>query len=114
MVSRRNEAVEIGCCKPFQAAADGYERAEGVCALVIGRQQERGSDPIFRSPPLADILGWSMNSNGGRAAATGLKNAANSNSVAARSISIVSPSATAQVRLIRNALACADVRPEDV
>ncbi len=81
-----------GRCKTFDAAADGYVRGEGCGILVLKRlaDAQRDGDPI-----LAVILGSAVNQDG-------------------RSNGLTAPNALAQQAVIREALADAGVRPEQV
>jgi myxalamid-type polyketide synthase MxaB len=81
-----------GRCKTFDAAANGYVRAEGCGVLVLKRLQDAlaASDNI-----LAVIRGSACNHNG-------------------RSSGLTVPSGPAQQALIREALANAGLKPADV
>ena len=78
-----------GRCKTFDAAADGYVRAEGCGVVVLKRESDarRDGDRV-----LAVIRGWAVNQNG-------------------RSSGLTAPSGPAQARVIREAFARASIDP---
>jgi acyl transferase domain-containing protein/acyl carrier protein len=79
-------------CKPFDASADGFVRSEGCGMIVLKRLADAraAGDPI-----LAVIRGSAVNSDG-------------------RSSGMTVPHGPAQERLIRAALANADLKPSDI
>jgi microcystin synthetase protein McyG len=81
-----------GRCKSFDQSADGYGRGEG-CGLVVAK---RLSDALaHRDPILALIRGSAVNQDG-------------------RSAGFTAPDLGAQERVIRAALAAADVDPDEI
>jgi acyl transferase domain-containing protein/SAM-dependent methyltransferase len=90
--SRAQMMARDGHCKTFDAAADGYVRAEG-CAVVI---LKRLSDALANGDPvLAVIRGSAVNQDG-------------------RSSGLTAPNGPAQEAVIRTALANAGVTAEQV
>jgi len=81
-----------GRCKPFDAAADGFGRAEGCGVLLLRRLSDALAD---RDPVLAVIRGTAVNQDGRRAGLT-------------------VPNGAAQRAVIRAALRDAGTGPEDV
>jgi acyl transferase domain-containing protein len=81
-----------GRCKTFDAAANGYGRGEGCGIVVLKRLSDAQAN---RDNILAVIRGSAINHDG-------------------VSSGLTVPSATAQVALIRHALANAQVAPDDV
>src|SRR5947209_1128439 len=81
-----------GHCKTFDAAADGYVRGEGVCAVVLKllSKAQADGDPVY-----AVIRGSAVNHDG-------------------RSGGLTVPSGRAQQLLIQDALATASVKPAQV
>ncbi len=81
-----------GRCKTFDASADGYARAEGCAALVLKRLDDAAAhgDPI-----LAVLPGTAINHDG-------------------RSSGITVPNGAAQQAVVRQALARAGVRPNEI
>jgi acyl transferase domain-containing protein len=81
-----------GACKTFDAAADGFVRAEGCAVIAL----KRLSDALAaRDPILAVIRGSAVNSDG-------------------RSSGLTVPNGLAQQAVIRKALANAGLEPADV
>lgn len=81
-----------GRCRTFDARANGYVRAEGAGMLVL----ERYSDAQRRSDRICALVrGSAVNQNG-------------------RTTSLTAPSLHAQVEVLRDALANARVKPEQV
>jgi acyl transferase domain-containing protein/acyl-CoA synthetase (AMP-forming)/AMP-acid ligase II/acyl carrier protein len=81
-----------GRCKTFDAAADGYVRAEGCGAVVLKRLSDARRD---RDHILALIRGSAVNQDG-------------------RTAGIAAPNASAQQAVIREALAQAGVAPHEL
>jgi phthiocerol/phenolphthiocerol synthesis type-I polyketide synthase C len=81
-----------GKCKTFDAAADGYVRGEGCGVVVL----KRLSDALADGDRIHAVLRGSAVNHGGR------------------SNGLFAPNAPAQERVIRQALAAADVQPEEV
>ncbi|MEV4126596.1 SDR family NAD(P)-dependent oxidoreductase [Nocardia sp. NPDC049707] len=81
-----------GRCKPFDAAADGYTRADGCTVVVLRRTADalRDGHRVY-----AEILGTAVGSDG-------------------RSNGLYAPSGRAQQDTIRTALARAELDPHDV
>jgi acyl transferase domain-containing protein/acyl carrier protein len=81
-----------GACKTFDAAADGFVRAEGCAVVALKRLSAavEAGDPI-----LAVIRGSAVNSDG-------------------RSSGLTVPNGLAQQAVIRSALASARLRPSDI
>jgi acyl transferase domain-containing protein len=77
-------------CHTFDAAADGYSRSEGICAVYLRRYQDAISG---RYPVRAVIRGTAVNSNG-------------------RTAGITHPSADGQEALIRQAYNNAQLTPD--
>jgi acyl transferase domain-containing protein/CRISPR/Cas system-associated endoribonuclease Cas2 len=91
-LSARKMLSSQGCCKTFDADADGYVKSEGCGVVVLKRLSDalQNHDNI-----LAIIRGSAVNHNG-------------------LSQGIVAPNGLAQQNLIRQALSNAQVKPEDV
>lgn len=90
--SRARMLSPTGRCRTFDAAADGYVRSEG-CGVVVARRladAQRDGDRI-----LAVIRGSAVNQDG-------------------RSAGLTAPSAPAQERVMRKALADAGLTPDQV
>ena len=85
--SRTRMLARDGRCKTFDAAADGYVRAEGCCVIVLKRQSDaqRNGDHV-----LANIHGSAVNQDG-------------------RSAGITAPNGPAQEMVMKAALADARV-----
>ncbi len=81
-----------GRCKTFDATADGYVRGEGCAVLVLKRLAEAEADG---DRILGAVLGSAINQDGASAGLT-------------------APNGPAQERVIREALARADIQSEDV
>ncbi|ONI71321.1 hypothetical protein ALI144C_51020 [Actinosynnema sp. ALI-1.44] len=79
-----------GRSKPFDAAADGYGRAEGAVAVVLKRLQDAAGDPV-----LAVLRGSAVNSDG-------------------RSDGLMAPNPLAQKDMLLTACASAGVDPSQV
>jgi acyl transferase domain-containing protein len=81
-----------GCCKTFDASADGYVRGEGCGMIVLKRLPDalRDNDNI-----LAVIKGSAVNQDG-------------------RSSSLTAPNGLAQRAVVRQALDCAGIDPRQV
>lgn len=91
-LSRMNALSPDGCCRTFDAAANGYARGEGCASVVIKRLEDalRDGDPIR-----AVIKGSAMNHDG---ASNGL----------------TAPNGRAQEKVIRAALRDAGLAPGDI
>ncbi len=81
-----------GRCKPFDAAADGYVRSEGVGVLALQRLSDAQASG---RPILAVLRGSAVNHDG-------------------RSNGLTAPSGSSQQAVIRAALADAKADPEDI
>ena len=79
-----------GRCKPFDARADGYVRAEGCGVVVLRRLGDAGGGRVR-----AVVAGSAVNQDG-------------------RSAGLTAPSGPAQVAVVRAALADAGLAPDDV
>ncbi|HJV97059.1 MAG TPA: polyketide synthase, partial [Albitalea sp.] len=81
-----------GACKTFDAAADGFVRAEGCAVIALKRLADAlaAGDPV-----LAVIRGSAVNSDG-------------------RSSGLTVPNGPAQQAVIRSALASAELKPADI
>jgi acyl transferase domain-containing protein len=93
IASSKTQLLSVaGCCKPFEANADGYVRGEGCGVVVLKRLSDavRDNDNI-----LALIRGSAVNQDG-------LSN------------SLTAPNGLAQQALIQQALKNANVRPADI
>ena len=90
--SRARMLSRDGRCRTFDAAADGYVRAEGCCVIVLKRKSdaERDGDHV-----LANIHGSAVNQDG-------------------RSAGITAPNGPAQEMVMRASLADAQLSPEAV
>lgn len=90
--ARARALAKDGRCKTFDASADGFVRSEGCGVIVLkrGPDAEAAGDRIY-----AQLVGSAMNHDG-------------------RSNGLTTPSLPAQERLLRAALAAADVTPEQV
>ena len=92
MLSKLRALSPDGRCKTFDAAGDGYGRGEG-CGMVV---LKRLSDAVAAGDPiLAVIRGSAVNHDGPSAGLT-------------------VPNGVAQEKLLRKALAAADVKPETI
>ncbi len=92
MLSKLRALSPDGRCKTFDAAGDGYGRGEG-CGMVV---LKRLSDAVAAGDPiLAVIRGSAVNHDGPSAGLT-------------------VPNGAAQEKLLRKALAAADVKPETI
>ena len=90
--SRSRVMAAVGRCKTFDAAADGYVRSEGCAAVVL----KRYSDAVADSDPiLAVVRGSAMNHGGASGGLT-------------------IPNGSAQQMAIRDALAQAKVKPQQI
>ena len=90
--SRTRVMAADGRCKTFDAAADGYVRSEGCAAVVL----KRYSDAVADSDPiLAVVRGSAMNHGGASGGLT-------------------IPNGSAQQMAIRDALAQAKVKPQQI
>jgi acyl transferase domain-containing protein len=81
-----------GCCKTFDASANGYVRSEGCAVVVLKRLSDALSD---RDPVQALVLGSAVNQDG-------------------RTTRLTAPNMHAQRRVIQQALAEAQVSPEEI
>ena len=81
-----------GACKTFDAAADGFVRAEGCAVIALKRLSDAVADG---DPILAVIRGSAVNSDG-------------------RSSGLTVPNGPAQQSVLRSALANADLKPSDI
>jgi malonyl CoA-acyl carrier protein transacylase/SAM-dependent methyltransferase/acyl carrier protein len=89
-LSKARILAQDGRCKTFDAAADGFVRAEGCAIIVLKRLTDaiENKDNI-----LALIRGWSTNQDG-------------------RSSSLTAPNGPSQVNVIREALKSAGIEPD--
>ena len=90
--SRTRVLAPDGRCKTFDAAADGYVRSEGCAAVVLKRYSDAIAD---RDPILAVVRGSAMNHGGASGGMT-------------------IPNGSAQQTAIRDALARAKVKPQQI
>jgi acyl transferase domain-containing protein/acyl carrier protein len=81
-----------GACKTFDAAADGFVRAEGCAVIALKRLSDAVADG---DPILGVIRGSAVNSDG-------------------RSSGLTVPNGPAQQSVLRSALANADLKPADI
>ena len=91
-LSKMHALSPEGICKTFDESADGYARSEGCGVLVLKRLSEAVAN---RDHIWAVIRGSAVNQDG-------------------RSSSLTAPNGSAQVELLREALANADVKAADV
>ncbi|MGZ9235519.1 MAG: type I polyketide synthase, partial [Anaerolineales bacterium] len=91
-LSKNKMMAADGHCKTFDASADGYVRGEGCGMIVLKRLSEALADG---DPILAVIRGTAVNQDG---ASSGL----------------TAPNGPSQEAVIRDALANAGIRPQDV
>lgn len=91
-LSKAGMLARDGCCKTFDAAADGYARGEGCVLLVLKRLEDalRDGDCVA-----AVILGSAVNQDG-------------------RSNGLTAPNGLAQQRVVTMALAAAGVMPAEI
>ncbi|MBS1799660.1 MAG: methyltransferase [Acidobacteria bacterium] len=90
--SRTRMLARDGRCKTFDAAADGYVRAEGCCVIVLKRETDARRDG---NHVLANILGAAVNQDG-------------------RSAGITAPNGPAQEMVMQAALSDAGLSPAAV
>ena len=92
LLARSGALAPDGRCKTFDAAADGFTRGEGCGVVVLKRLRDarRDGDPV-----LAVIRGSATNQDG-------------------RSTGFTAPSVPAQAAMLRQALADADLAPDDI
>ncbi|MEQ9334263.1 SDR family NAD(P)-dependent oxidoreductase [Thalassobaculum sp.] len=91
-LSKLHMMAADGRCKSFDAAADGFVQGEGCAVVALKRLADAAADG---DPVLAVIRGSAMNQDG-------------------RSGSLTAPSRSAQVQVIRAALADAGIAPEAI